>query len=173
MTHELAIELIKHYEGIHDGDLRVIGLQPKRCPAGWYTIGYGRIIIDPVTNKPVSDKKRAYELWPTITMEEALQFLAEDLATFSAIVRRYVRVSLIETQIGALTSLAYNIGQGKFIASDALRLINKNKFEEGVDAFMNWKSVRKDGKLVPMPGLIARRKSEQHLFKNGVFKPFN
>ena len=39
-----AIDLVKSFEGIHDGDLTVIGLQPKMCPAGIWTVGYGRAL---------------------------------------------------------------------------------------------------------------------------------
>ena len=35
-------EIVKHYESLHDGDLKKIGLQPKLCPAGIWTQGYGR-----------------------------------------------------------------------------------------------------------------------------------
>lgn len=35
-------EIVKHYESLHDGDLKQIGLQPKLCPAGIWTQGYGR-----------------------------------------------------------------------------------------------------------------------------------
>ena len=36
-TSQIGISLIKHFEGLHDGDLKKIGLQPKKCPAGIWT----------------------------------------------------------------------------------------------------------------------------------------
>ena len=36
-TSQIGIDLIKHFEGLHDGDLKKIGLQPKKCPAGIWT----------------------------------------------------------------------------------------------------------------------------------------
>jgi hypothetical protein len=34
MKNNDLIELITHYEGLHDGDLHMIGLQPKMDPVG-------------------------------------------------------------------------------------------------------------------------------------------
>ena len=172
-----ALELIKHYEGLHDGDLTKIGLQPKLCPAGYWTVGYGHVVIDPKTNRPLKGaggKARALELYPAMTVLQAEELLLNDLYTFEAIVRKYIKAYLNEEQVGALVSFSFNIGQGNFNASDALQYINRKQFDKGVEAFMNWKSIRTaDGSLKPLPGLIARRKSEQHLFLTGQFKKFN
>ena len=35
-----GIVLVKHFESLHDGDLTMIGLQPKLCPAGIWKAGY-------------------------------------------------------------------------------------------------------------------------------------
>ena len=37
-------QVIKHYEGLHDGDLSKIGLQPKMDPSGIWTEGWGHAI---------------------------------------------------------------------------------------------------------------------------------
>ena len=50
-TSNKGIDLIKEFEGLHDGDLSIIGLQPKMCPAGIWTQGYGHAII---YNKEIS-----------------------------------------------------------------------------------------------------------------------
>ena len=78
---EKAIQIIKHYEQLHDGDLKAIGLQPKLCPADVWTVGYGRAIIDPSTGKQlkgIENKNRAYELYPSLSIEQAEQFLKEN-----------------------------------------------------------------------------------------------
>jgi lysozyme len=36
---EKGLDLIKHFESLHDGDLTIVGLQPKMCPAGIWTEG--------------------------------------------------------------------------------------------------------------------------------------
>ena len=45
-TSNIGIELIKEFESLHDGDLSIIGLQPKMCPAGIWTEGYGHAMRD-------------------------------------------------------------------------------------------------------------------------------
>ena len=42
-----TVDLIKHFESLHDGDLHKIGLQPKMDSVGIWTCGYGRAMIDP------------------------------------------------------------------------------------------------------------------------------
>ena len=46
-----AIDLIKHYESLHDGNLKEIGIQPKMDPVGIWTIGWGHAIADPITKQ--------------------------------------------------------------------------------------------------------------------------
>lgn len=176
MTHPFAIQLIKHYESLHDGDLKLIGLQPKMCPAGVWTMGYGRAIIDPKTgrmlNKP-EDKALAYQLYHTITTEDAEKFLLEDLNRFAISIQASMKCSINEAQFGACVSLSYNIGIGNFTKSSVVRLIRTNKLHEAADAFLMWNKVRLNGSLKELRGLTARRQSERHLFLTGEFKPFN
>ena len=73
---QLGIDLIKFYESLHDGNLSKIGLQPKECPAGFWTVGYGRMLKD-LSGKPFSGAsgyRRMIEMYPdleTITEQEA------------------------------------------------------------------------------------------------------
>ena len=86
-TGDLGISLIKFYESLHDGDLKKIGLQPKMCPAGIWTVGYGHALrdIDGTWLKGVAGYQRILEIYPdleTITIEEAEELLEEDLEFF-------------------------------------------------------------------------------------------
>ena len=45
-TNNEGIKLIKDFESLHDGDLTLIGLQPKMDPIGIWTEGYGRAMRD-------------------------------------------------------------------------------------------------------------------------------
>ena len=86
-TSDLGIELIKHYESLHDGDLRKIDLQPKQCPAGIWTVGYGHALkdINGKWLKGVNGYRRMLEIYPdleTITEEEADDLLKEDLEEY-------------------------------------------------------------------------------------------
>jgi lysozyme len=43
-VNQATINLIKHFESLHDGDLSKIGLQPKQDCAGIWTVGYGHAL---------------------------------------------------------------------------------------------------------------------------------
>src|SRR5665647_1325406 len=79
-------DLTKHFESLHDGDLTIIGLQPKMCPAGIWTEGYGNAIIDPVTGKFLTDsenKGRASLLSDIYDEAGASEQLEKNLARYS------------------------------------------------------------------------------------------
>ena len=44
LNEELILWIVTYYESLHDGDLKMIGLQPKMCPVGIWTEGYGSAI---------------------------------------------------------------------------------------------------------------------------------
>jgi lysozyme len=175
MIPQTAIDLIKHYESLHDGDLSKIGLQPKLCPAGVWTVGYGRALTDPDTGQflRTQDKAKAYTLYPLITKQQAETFLFEDLSRYEATVRKVTRFHLSDIQVGAATSLCYNIGIGNFTKSSVVRLALLGKIDEAADAFLLWNQATVNGKRQVLAGLVARRKSEQHLFLTGKLKFFN
>lgn len=167
-----AIQIIKHYEQLHDGDLTQIGLQPKLCPADVWTVGYGRAIVDPKTGrqlKGIENKKRAYELYPALTIEQAEQFLAEDYAIREMQVKELLKKFAEEWQLGAMVSLAYNIGVGNFRTSSVLRYFNKGNIPMAAESFKLW--VKSGSKV--LAGLQLRRLSERHLFLHNEVKFFN
>lgn len=167
-----TIDLVKHFESLHDGDLKKIGLQPKRCPADIWTEGYGRAMIDPATKKHLrgaNNEAKAIQLQTIRTEEEACAALGYDLGKYA----QYAQIAigaliwekLNENQRGALTSFMYNCGQGKppykvwkntelFIYGK----LNKSQLTE------YWKtSVIKGGGVV-LKGLVKRREAEAKLF---------
>lgn len=161
-TGKKGIELIKHFEGLHDGDLTLIGLQPKMCPAGIWTEGYGNAIIDPETGhflRGAANKKRAYELSTIRTEEEAEKALDHVLwKKFEPIVKRKIKVALTQNQFDAVVSHTYNTG-----GSDTLfRLINQSAPKDAIYNWFTTKYIKADGKQ--LPGLVKRRKAEAELF---------
>ena len=50
-TSKSGKDIIKYYEGLHDGNLKKIGLQPKMCPAGIWTVGWGYALVNKSTGK--------------------------------------------------------------------------------------------------------------------------
>lgn len=63
----------------------------------------------------------------------------------------------------AMASFIYNLGAGAWVSSPMPGLINLGKYEAACNAMLPYVNVRKDGKLVPVLGLIRRREAERHL----------
>lgn len=152
--------IIKHYEGLHDGDLNQIGLQPKMCPAGIWTEGWGNAMRDDAGNfiKGIANKALAFSRATIRTNAEADQRLLLALEPRERIVITKVKVPLTQNQFDALVSYVYNTG-----GSDTLfSLINKNAGEDKIRKWMETKYTTADG--VKLSGLVARRKAEANLF---------
>lgn len=166
-TSSKGIKLITHAEGIHDGDLSRINLQPKACPAGIYTCGWGHAIVDPITKKFITSSvnngyKRACELFKDLTLEEADKLLKEDLVVYENIVNNKVKVELNQSQYDALVSHTFNTG-----GSDTLfKLINTEPLDSVKikDWWLNKYTTASGKKL---KGLVLRRKDEYNLFLTG------
>lgn len=156
-------EIVKHYESLHDGDLKQIGLQPKLCPAGIWTQGYGRAMRKKngsfMTSKNTT--KAQAEAAATIhTIEDAEKALTEDLLEFSAKIMPMIKVPVTDNQFSSCVSLAYNIGHGAFSTSSVLRGINSKNFIKAANSFALWN--KGGGKI--LQGLVKRRESEKQLF---------
>lgn len=167
-----TLDLIKEFESLHDGNLSVIGLQPKMCPAGIWTEGYGRAMIDPKTNKFLkgSENKKYAESIRTITNEaEAVKALDEDLARYATMAANALGHSywemLNENQRGALTSFVYNCGLGnpKYQIFKNIQKYLDKKIDKNILSSYWQNSVIKGGGKV-LKGLVRRRNAESVLF---------
>lgn len=125
-------------------------LKAYRCPAGVLTIAWGR------TN--------GVKAGDTCTQEQADQWLLEDLAEFADGVKRMLARDASATELGALVSLAYNIGLGNFKGSTVLRKHNEGDRQSAARAFALWNKARVNGVLQVLPGLTARRAREAALY---------
>jgi len=166
MITEEAKSIVKHYESLHDGDMSKVGLQPKLCPADVWTIGWGHAIIDPLTGKQLKSaatKARAYELFGYVTEQQAEMWLERDLAEFEKAVLKGCTVAPEPQQLGAMVSLAYNIGITNFLKSTLLKRFNERNWGDMGVQFMKW--VNSGGKR--LDGLVARRASESLYFFTG------
>jgi lysozyme len=154
-----GISLIKKFESLHDGDLTLIGLQPKMCPSGIWTEGWGRAMrVKGAFIKGASNKKLAYANITINNEQEANKALAEDLGVFERIVMSKIKINLTQNQFDALVCHAYNTG-----GSDGLfRLINRKAPEEQIKKWWTTKYITGGGKT--LPGLIRRRNEEYNLF---------
>lgn len=65
--------------------------------------------------------------------------------------------------VAAVVSLTYNIGIGGFCGSTVRKRIDAGDVSGGCRAMLAWNKARVRGKLVPVPGLTARREREAAL----------
>lgn len=155
-----GVNIIKRFESLHDGDLTLIGLQPKMCPRGIWTAGYGRALRGKDGKFLVGkkDKEEAYKVNTIDNEAEANAALMEDLMVFERIVTSKVKVPITQKQFDALVSHTYNTG-----GSDTLfKLINKKAPEAQIRRWFETKYITSGG--VRLRGLVNRRKAESDLF---------
>lgn len=158
-----AVKLIKAFEGIEDGNPNTVNLDPYLCPAGYWTIGWGHVVIGPNGNmlRGISSKDLAYSMYKNgITIAEAEVLLKDDLRKFTTGVEKLLEVKLNNNQICALISFSFNVGLYAFSKSTLLKRINANKLSEVPEQFMRW--TKSNGKV--SAGLVRRRKAEVNLW---------
>jgi len=131
-------DIAKISEGCH----KRIGamIHPYICPAGYPTIGYGRLL------KSLDH--------PAITREQAEAMFDEDWRRHEALA---VKASPIlandEKRRGAIGDFVFNLGAGNYQASTLRRAVNAGDWEEAKRQIMRW--VRGGGRV--LPGLVKRR----------------
>ena len=132
-------------------------LKAYRCPAGVLTIAWGRT--------------KGVKAGDTCTQEQADQWLMEDLAEFADGVKRMLARDASSTELGALVSLAYNIGLSGFKGPTVLRKHNEGDRQSAARAFALWNKARVNGVLQVLPGLTARRAREAALYLSEEDQP--
>lgn len=137
-----AVALIAEAEGCR--------LTAYRCPAGVPTIGWG--------------ETDGVQMGDTCTQDQADRWLLEDLQERTRAVQALCTRTPSRNELGALVSLAYNIGTGALAKSTALRQHNAGHHEAAARAICLWDKARVQGVLTTLPGLTARRAREQALY---------
>lgn len=140
-TREQGVAAIKAHEGLR--------LQAYPDPASGgepWTIGYGHT--------------GGVKPGDVITLEQAEQFLADDIATAQMGIRALVSVPLNSGQLWALTSFVFNLGAGALKKSTLLTKLNAGDYKGAADEFGKW--INAAGK--PMAGLVTRRTAERAMF---------
>lgn len=146
-----AVALIAEAEGLR--------LQAYRCPAGVWTIGWG--------------ETEGVHPGDTCAQEQADRWLLEDLTSRTKAVQALCTRPPSRNELGALVSLAYNIGLGDdtknppvpgLCNSTALRQHNAGNHEAAARAICLWDKAKVNGVLTTLPGLTARRAREQALY---------
>lgn len=140
-----AVDLAKRFEGFH----RVPKHDPQRrahpyiCPAGYWTIGYGRLC------------KHDH---PPITEEEGELYLRQDLRTALDATLRYCSVlaSEPEGRLAAIVDFTFNLGAGRLQTSTLRRRVNQRDWAAASQELRRW--IYGGGRM--LPGLVARRAAE-------------
>lgn len=133
-----TIDLVKQFEGCR--------LQAYQDQAGVWTIGYGHTGgVGPMDY---------------ITLEQAEQYLRDDLAISCEQVQKLISVPLNDNQFGALVDFTYNEGSGRLLSSTMRKLLDAGDYDAAAKEFPKWDIAA--GKVDA--GLLRRRLAEQALF---------
>lgn len=138
-----GIDLIGQFEGLR--------LDAYDDGVGVWTIGWGTTVYPNGQKVKKGDK---------ITLEQAKQYKAHDLAKFEKAINDTVKAPLNQNQFNALVSLAYNIGVSAFTNSTLVKRLNEGNYKAAADQFLVW--VNAGSKR--MQGLVNRRNKERELF---------
>jgi lysozyme len=134
-----GLAIIRMYEGLR--------LNAYRCPAGFWTIGYGHTLTAQPEQK--------------ITTARAEELLQNDLRRFEQGISRLVKMTLNDNQFSALVSFTFNIGLGAFAESTLLQLLNRGWYTQVPAQIKRWNKIK--GR--PSSGLTRRRQAEAALWQ--------
>jgi lysozyme len=141
----LAADLAKHFEGCR--------LSPYKCPAGYWTIGWGHLL----SMNPDADPAQ----WQSITQEIADRWLEEDLNKSLRYVLGMCPVPLTDGMLAALTDFTFNLGPANLKASTLRIIVNEGRHEEVPRQLIRWVYSRG----VKLPGLVRRREAESAIYR--------
>ena len=132
-------------------------LRAYRCPSGVPTLARGRT--------------RGVKMGDTCTQEQADSWFVEDLTEFTDGVQRALKRDASENELGAMVSLAYNIGLAGFAKSTVLKKHNEGDRQSAARAFGLWNKARINGVLQVVDGLTSRRAREAAMYLSDDTQP--
>ena len=153
-----GVDLIKQFEGLHDGDKSTAILEPQRDPIGIWTIGWGSIY-------DLAGRRVTRNTAP-ITRDMAEMLLRREIRQKAVGVNKLTDVWLPDLSFAALVSFAYNLGIGAYRASTLRQRINAGDWSDVPHQFSRWNKA--GGKV--FNGLVRRRAAESEMFMRGLLK---
>lgn len=148
MNRQSYLDKIKEFEGFR--------AHAYKCPAGIWTIGYGRTGSN-VTSSSVTSKA-AEEAW----FQKYVAGLEKEISIYM----EEHGYAIVEYQLQALTCFIYNLGYGKLMT---LTDNGKRSIVEISNKIPEYCYAKVNGKKVKLAGLVRRRTWEKDLF-NGKFE---
>ena len=132
-------------------------LKAYRCPAGVPTIGWGHT--------------GGVKMGDACTQEQADAWFSIDLSVYADGVQRELKRDASDNELGAMVSLAYNIGLHGFAKSTVLKRHNEGDRQSAARAFALWNKARINGVLQVVDGLTSRRAREAALYLSDDSQP--
>lgn len=132
-------------------------LKAYRCPAGVPTIGWGHT--------------GGVKMGDTCTQGQADAWFSIDLSVYADGVQRELKRDASDNELGAMVSLAYNIGLHGFAKSTVLKRHNEGDRQSAARAFALWNKARINGVLQVVDGLTSRRAREAALYLSDDSQP--
>lgn len=143
-TSDAGLAFIAEHEG-----LRLTAYPDPGTGGDPWTIGVGHTGPDVYPGK-------------TITQDEAMELLREDVASAERAVDRLVTADITQNQFDALVSFTFNCGAGNLEKSTLLKKVNAEQFDAAAAEFLRWDMAA--GRH--LAGLTKRRHAEAALFQD-------
>lgn len=174
VPNDACISIVKRFEGLGDGDLTTVNLDPYMDSVGVWTIGWGHALKQMGAGGLLRGeglKAQALAMYcGGITKEQACVLLGADLIDAAADVARWLNLyvfpgnkdfTLTNNQHGALTSWFFNLGYKiETLESTLLKRVKAGRWMEVQAEFGKWRMA--GGKVER--GLVYRRECEAVLF---------
>jgi len=148
-----GLDMLKHFESLHDGDKRTPMLEPQLDCRGIPTLGWGAIY----------DSKGQRVTLQTLAIDhtEADALLMRDTDRAAVAVGKLITVPLEDGQFDALVDFVYNLGSGRLLASTLRQVVNRGEYDLAPEQFARW--CYAGG--VKLAGLVRRRAAEVEMWR--------
>ena len=150
---EQGLEFIKRHEGqklfVYD-DLAPLNTRPGQPLRGRLTAGYGHKLLS----------HEQMPLGTPVSQQQSDAWLRDDTGEAEAAVQRGIRVPISKPTYTALTSFAYNAGQGNLARSGVLEALNQGQRERAAQIIQSPQYAGARGARGPLQGLVQRRGEE-------------
>ena len=152
-----GLSLLEQWEGFK--------LQVYKDSAGLPTIAVGHLL----TRSELTSGKIVINGVPVkysggLTQQQVTDLLAQDVVPAQQAVNTGVKVALNQNQFDALVSFTFNVGNGAFLGSTLLKVLNQGQYDQVPTQLLRW--TRAGGVVVQ--GLVNRRQNEIKLWNGQV-----